>query len=139
MWAMNPSQYSLSLMAFYVLPNYDFHLVYVAKLLKRIHYNNLKSTMDFFKWFLILSKTWRSSIFPSDIFKRVKQQVHSWVGVCTRKTAWSFAVRIDSHNVKLSVQSQKGSTKSSQRENISPKESLYVDKHWNNVLTNHYS
>jgi len=51
-------------------------------------------------------------------------------------TTGSFAMLIDSHHVKISVQSHKDGTERSQRENVSPKESLYVDKHLNTVHTN---
>lgn len=42
MWGMNTSQYSLSLMAFYLIPGYEFHLIYVTELPGRIH-NSLKT------------------------------------------------------------------------------------------------
>lgn len=128
-------------MAVYLLSSYEFHLIYVAKLPKRICVNSLKTVrkIDLFVTSHSFYSFDKVVYFPSDVFKRVKQQVLRCVGVCKRRTICSFAMRIDSQRVKFSVQSQKDSAKCSQRENISPKESLYVNKRLNNVHTNHYS
>lgn len=89
MWGVNPSQYSLSLMAFYLISGYELHLIYVIKLPKRIH-KSLKSVtiMDLslccFSFFLQL---WECNL------------LHSWVSVCTRWTTCNFAMRIGSHHV----------------------------------------